>query len=103
MTVVEGGFLAFIVQGTVEIGEEVDNIQGIYIADGELTINSGTERLFAEGTFVGWTDVTFGRENANYAVPAERFDYRPDLLLNAPAEFRKPARLWQEVAPREIQ
>lgn len=69
ITVAEGGFLAFIVSGNITVSDNVGhsvlsndagNVEGVYVADGTLTVAStggADERFVGEGTFVGWTDV----------------------------------------------
>jgi hypothetical protein len=106
MTVDPGSFLGFVVSGEININPGVSSLQGIYIADG--TIDTGDDiatplQLVGEGTFVGWGDdgnggVIFNRKTSG-ALPAERFEYRPDLMLNAPDDFKLPRHVWREVAP----
>jgi len=76
----------------------VTNLQGIYVADKVISTGTAPE-LEAEGMFIGWEGFNFGRTMASLIKPAEKFTYRPDLVLNAPPEFRKPSYLWNEVNP----
>jgi hypothetical protein len=108
----EGGFLSFIVSGDINIADTVGhttltntagNIEGVYIADGTITIesNGGLDKRFvSEGTLVGWTDVVMPRnydEGAqNGLYPTETFIYRPDLVKNTPVKMKRPQMLWQE-------
>ncbi|MDH5532841.1 MAG: hypothetical protein OEX81_00240 [Candidatus Pacebacteria bacterium] len=117
--VADGGFLAFIVSGNIIVNEQLgnstlasttSNVEGVYIADGTLTIESrgtaggGDDRFVGEGVFVGWTGVNLNRdfsdgstrslENNDKAV--ELFVYRPDLLVNMPDIMLVPIRIWQE-------
>jgi hypothetical protein len=119
ITVEEGGFLAFIVSGTITISEDVGNetladttanIEGIYVADGLITIESrgeasgGDDRFIGEGTFVSWTRVAMerdfsdgaGREAENQSYPTESFIFRPDLVINTPEILTRPHSIWQE-------
>jgi hypothetical protein len=117
--VANGGFLAFIVSENIVVNEQLGNstltsttanVEGVYIADGSLTIESrgeaagGDDRFIAEGVFVGWLGVNLDRdfsdgasrstENNDKAV--ELFVYRPDLLVNMPDIMQVPIRIWQE-------
>ncbi len=114
-----GGFLAFIVSGNVTItanmgNTDVDdttaNIEGVFIADGMLTVQSrgeaagGDDRFVGAGTFVGWGGVSLGRDFSdgaerraeNNTRPVELFVYRPDFVQNSPARFNRPRYVWQE-------
>lgn len=116
--VAEGGFLAFIVSGDILIEESVGNenltsttanLEGIFVADGAITIESrgpvnGDERFVGEGSFISWTQVNLDRNlsgdsgsgNENQGVPAETFIFRPDFIKNVPAILTKPHSIWQE-------
>lgn len=112
ITVEEGGFLAFIVSGDINIADSIGhstltntsgNIEGVYIADGTITImsNGSTDKRFiGEGTFVGWTDVEmlrdFGDEMNNQQFPTETFVYRPDFVRYTPEKMKRPQMIWQE-------
>lgn len=117
----DGGFLAFIVSGTITITEDVGNeadltslntnVEGIYIADGLLTIGSkgmaagGDERFVGAGTFVGWGGVNLLRDFSdgglrkaeNNDKPIESFIFRPDFMSNAPEKMTQAQMIWQEV------
>jgi hypothetical protein len=107
ISVTPGGFLAFIVSGdiiidpTVAGSAAVPAVQGIYVADGTINTGSGASALYGAGSFIGWTDVDLNRDlgAGNSANPAELFTWRPDLLINAPDEFRRANYEWQEVEP----
>jgi hypothetical protein len=97
-----GGFLAFVVNGNINIHSNVTKVQGIYIANGTINIIIDPKKFNGEGTFVGWGGVSLNRDVGlpdNLTIPSEMFTYRPDLLLNAPDEFKKPKYEWQEVNP----
>ncbi|MBU1885570.1 hypothetical protein KKE34_03075, partial [Patescibacteria group bacterium] len=114
ITVAEGGFLAFIVSGDINITESVGysvltntagNIEGIYIADGVLSVATNgvaDKRFVGEGTFVGWEDVSILRDYDvvlgvnNESYPAETFIYRPDFMKNTPEKMKRAQMLWQE-------
>jgi hypothetical protein len=115
ITVADGGFLAFIVQGNINFDSNlgsaspsntVADVAGVYIASG--TINTGSAgsgqdlKFVGEGIFVGWDGINLERDyrnDENNTAPAELFRYRPDFLFSAPDEFNRPLFHWQEVAP----
>jgi len=106
IVVPEGGFLAFIVDGDIEIEEGVTTLEGIYIADGEIETsgqNEDNDQLSAKGIFVSWEKVllnrTFENESLNNTLPVETFVFRPDIWINAPKELLKSSYTWQELAP----
>lgn len=115
----EGGFLAFIVSGDITISETVgnevltdttSNLEGIFIADGLLTLESrgeavgGDDRFIGEGSFISWTRVALdrdfsdgvGREVENQDKPVESFIFRPDFIRNTPEFLTRPHTIWQE-------
>ena len=108
----EGGFLVFIVSGNINIADSVGhstlsnttgNIEGVYIADGMISImsnGSADKRFIGEGTFVGWTDVEmlrdFSDEITNQSYPTETFVYRPDFVRYTPEKMKRPQMIWQE-------
>ena len=121
-TVAEGGFLAFIASGNMTFSPEIGSdtassttpvIQGLFVADGTLAWPSragggvADRKFVGAGTFVGWTDISLERTfndgvgggADNNLYPTTLFQYRPDLLLNAPGLMRVPRYQWQEVAP----
>lgn len=119
ISVEEGGFLAFIVKGNINIQSSLgnatltstaSNLEGVYMADGILSVLSkgaaagGDDRFVGEGVFVGWSGVNLGRDFSNgssrslenNSKPVETFIYRPDFLVNMPDIMLVPIRLWQE-------
>jgi len=101
-----GGFIAFIVDGAIEIDEGVTILEGIYIANGEIETSGQNEdniQLSAEGMFVSWEKIPLNRkfvnESLNNTLPVETFTFRPDIWINAPKELLKSSYTWQELAP----
>jgi hypothetical protein len=113
--VAEGGFLAIISSGDITIGDEVTNVEGVYIADGVINTCESLEcgnisggetvadrQLVLEGIFAGWGGVGLRRDfgtTDNNTNPAELFIYRPDLQVNAYKYLLRPHFTWVEVAP----
>lgn len=132
----ETSFLAFIVKGNIlvtpHVGYELSpsapsvptvtvansNVEGVFVADGTLTIQSKTaigevppdKKFIGAGTFVGWSDINLNRTfndnsfgpilNNNQAI--ENFIYRPDLLSNWPTKLKASVSNWREVDPQLI-
>jgi hypothetical protein len=109
--VANGGMLAFIVSGDIIVDDSVgnlansstSNLEGIFIADGEIiieSVSSGADRRFnGEGTFIGWSGIDLQRslsDTNNQTIPAERFTYRPDMVENTPQEMKRSQIIWQE-------
>ncbi|PIP88130.1 hypothetical protein COW80_02010 [Candidatus Beckwithbacteria bacterium CG22_combo_CG10-13_8_21_14_all_01_47_9] len=98
--VVPGGFLAIIASGDITVADDVTNVEGVFISDGIFSSGTGNKQLIGEGMFTGWTGISLGRALAdNTVTPAEKFIYRPDLLLNAYRYLFSLNIAWREVAP----
>jgi len=137
--VVPGGYLAFIVQGDIAVSDSVghpvdtnssptafavpfglspteSNLEGIFVADGRLIIESNDDpdspdhKFIGAGNFIGWGGVDLQRTFEDNAFgmswhsynPTESFIYRPDLLINTPQEMKDYIREWREVAPQQL-
>jgi len=112
-----GGFLAFIVTGNITISPNVGQadaasleaaVEGIFIADGQIIIQSDGDndipdkKFVGEGSFIGWSGVSLGRDyegNLNNQNPVELFRFRPDFVINAPEAMKSSHYVWQEQAP----
>ncbi len=106
ITVASGGFLAFIVSGKLTVDPVVTKLEGLYDADGQFVTQSqykqgvtNDNQLAVDGSVVAWGGVSLGRDlgPGNASTPAERFTYRPDLLLDMPQAMKIYALDWQEV------
>lgn len=111
VTVNSGGFLAFIVKGNIRVAANVTTLQGIYLADSDFTSQSvyvagvtNDVQLTVSGSVIAWGSVTLQRNLGapNVNTPAEKFVYRPDLIVNMPDKLKVFALLWQEVPPGTI-
>lgn len=113
ISVAQGGFLSFIVSGTITIDDTVgnnasstttSNLEGIFIADGQIVVESSgdtaTEKRFVgAGSWVGWSGLDLNRDlgvTTNETIPAEQFVFRPDFMVNTPSEMARPRYVWQE-------
>jgi hypothetical protein len=103
ITVAEGGHLTMIVSGDINIDPAVTDVQGVFIADGTLTVetNGGTDVQFrGEGVFsAGTVDLQRNLQEGNETQPAEVFASRPDFWLNTPDTIWQAAFSWTELAP----
>ncbi len=112
ITVADGGFLAFIVNGNITFSNTIGNssasdltptVEGVFIADQIIVqggLSGGDLKFVGQGTFVGWTSVTLGREYndpfSNDSYPTEVFQFRPDFVQNVPTRMTRPLYSWQE-------
>ena len=107
-----GSFLAFIVKGNITISDSVGysgdanldalqtpNIEGVFIANGQIiidsyvTTNPADRKFVGAGSFVGWTNVDLQRDFNNGGLrkelhnttPTETFIHRPDFIVNVPS------------------
>ncbi len=105
ITVADGGFLAFIVNGDVSVGSSVTDLQGIFISDNDFITESGATQLDVRGTVVAWGTTSFGRDlgTGNISSPAEKFTYRPDFLTNMPNKMKSFVMQWEEVVAGTIE
>jgi hypothetical protein len=119
-----GSFLGFIVGGNITVTENVGysgdanldalqtpNIEGMFVANGTITIksynvtNPNDRKFVGAGSYVGWTNVDlqrdFGdgnkRRELHATTPTETFIHRPDLLVNVPEILKRAQLTWQEV------
>ncbi|MFH2019399.1 MAG: fibronectin type III domain-containing protein [bacterium] len=105
VTVAPGGFLIFIVSGSVTVSANVSSMQGLYVMNGSFVtqkVGSGDDsQLTIQGSIVTWTGVSLGRDLGvgNVGSPAEKFVYRADLVANMPDKMKGFLYNWQEVAP----
>lgn len=98
-----GGFLAIIAKGdiTVAASATLTQVQGLYVSENFITNAIGVP-LEVQGSVVAWTGVSLGRDlggAGNISNPAEKFIYRPDLLVNMPESMKSFVMQWQEVVP----
>lgn len=106
----DGGFLAFIVNGDINITGDVGTtiadstepqIEGVYVANGGFNVNAGTKKFVAEGMFIA-DSFSLDRDfetGDNALHPAELFLYGPRFLVTMPEEMSEALLLWSEVNP----
>ncbi len=101
--------LLLISSGDITIDEDVDAVDGVFVADGLFSVeDSPTEtQLSIEGVVVGDADldgtggVVFGRDRGvwNLTSPGVVFGYRPDMLFALPVELEENSIEWREIIP----
>lgn len=111
---ISNGFLAFIVNDNITIDPSVYEsnlgtaaLAGVYIANGQISTGSSVEPLVTSGVFVAHGGFNLQRDNQNNPdltktsdkVPAEKFMYDPELIMQAPQEILAIPYNWEEVAP----
>jgi hypothetical protein len=109
-----GGFVAFVVSGNIQVtsnvgnpaGSTTPNVEGIYITSGSFMTGTSTQanhqRLVVMGTVVANTVVLqrdLTQAGGTNDQPAELFQYNPALLFHLPDQFKDVRIKWQEVAP----
>jgi len=101
ITVGPSGFFALITNGNMEIKQGTGDVQGVYIADGQIETDTDTTKFIGQGIFYAKSGFDLNRDlevdNATY--PAELFLFDPQYLFTAPRVFRKKPYLWREVVP----
>lgn len=101
----QGGFLMVITNGDIEVDDIVEDLQGIFIADGTISFGSedNDDALTVEGSLIGWQNINLSARDfgdvGNDTQPILTFIYRPDLIIEAPEIIRRPQYTWREIAP----
>ena len=96
--------LVIFASGNITIDPAVTGVEGIFFAGGKF--NTGTDGsdnpLVVEGSVVALDGVELERNISDAlspTTPAEKFTYRPDLVLGLPTLFSSSRMEWREVAP----
>lgn len=101
-----GGYLALIVSGDIVVDPLVNSIEGILVSSGNFETESAYEegvvvdsQLNTSGSVISWGSLVLTRNlgPGNNSTPAEKFNYRPDLLTNMPEKMKTFAMQWEEV------
>jgi len=90
--------LAFIVSGDINIEGDVNNIYGIFLAEGDISTGSSANPLYVFGSLLAHT-IGFGRnlgaDNENY--PGERIVFMPRYFLTLGDYLGQASYSWKEV------
>ncbi|MDA1079409.1 MAG: hypothetical protein O2840_01820 [bacterium] len=126
ITVAPGSFFAVVATGNITFDQDIGTtishpagapsltpqIEGLYVADGTLTVAAASDSTVVDkmfvgaGTFVGWGGVSLPRDfetdNAatgllNNYVPTDTFIFRPDFILNTPELMKRSSFNWREI------
>ncbi len=101
-------FLAVIASGSITFDTNVTNVDGWWVGSSlnfpcvDTTPLDGTcdktdVQFVGNGSFVGWNAITLSRDQGgvNNTIPAEKFTFRPDLLINAPESMSIAKYIWR--------
>lgn len=93
-------FLAVIASGTITFNTNVTNVDGWWVGDSLNFPTTGGEndvQFVGNGSFVGWSGISLSRDQGltNNDQPSEKFVYRPDLVINAPAPLLQAKYVWR--------
>jgi len=106
-----GGFIMFVVSGSINVDSVVNSLEGIYFAGGQFSTGTNDSDndtpLSIRGSVVAFDGVNLDRDLPDGAggdldTPSEYFTYAPDLLLNIPYDFGIRLLKWKEVAPSNL-
>jgi hypothetical protein len=100
-----GSHLTVISSGTITLASNVAEVHGWWVADRIVVESTGDEatdiQFKGEGSFVGWDAIELNRDRGvtNNTEPSEVFEYRPDLMINAPDALKFSRYTWLEQVP----
>lgn len=135
-----GAVLVFIVQGNIDITPNVgynldpsapsvpavtlanSNLSGVFIADGNLTVQSKSSnpgvygslpdrKLIGDGSFIAWGNISLNRSFGDSESPGavlnsmqatENFIFRPDFTASWPEGLKSRVSRWTEKNPRSV-
>jgi len=109
LSVDSGGLALVVVSGNITINGDVDNVEGVFIANGSITVNDGDNQADLQGTFVADADgnavgsILLGRDlgTGNFSNPGTLFTFRPDFIVQMILHNigLEPISEWEEVNP----
>jgi len=106
VTVPVDNSLVVIASGDIIIADSVDQVEGIYVADGTISTGAGDTEFFGYGSFIAGSfdlrrdfTATNPDDERNNTTPVEHFIYRPDLIINSPTKLWAAPLNWQELPP----
>lgn len=97
-----GSSLVLVASGNINFGNGVSRAQGIFLADKKMATGKGPVAFEGEGSFVAGQEIILGRDfgdSQNRFTPAEKFLFRPDLLINSLTDIWSFGHVWEELAP----
>jgi len=111
LLVPNGAFLGIIASGDITFNANVTKAQGWFVAENiNILCHDGNSdgkcdkddtQFAGQGSFVGWTNVNLGRDQGltNNSQPAEKFTYRPDMMVNVPTPMKVYTRKFTPFIP----
>lgn len=101
ITVPVGSSVVFITNGNIVIDGSVNTLEGVYLAQGTFNTGNSSAALIARGSFTSFGGFILGRDLDvnNLTSAAEKFEARPDLLINMNQAIKEPFFTWQETTP----
>lgn len=98
-----GSFFMVVVDGPVTFAATVNQVRGIFLASGDITIGASDQAFTGYGSFISIQgDISSHRSlpNAdNNTMPATKFVYDPGLVIHTPPAIRSITTRWQEINP----
>jgi hypothetical protein len=104
VSIARGGFLGVMSEGNLEIAGEVNALDGLYLANGDVTIADGASQLTVNGMVVGDADFTGTQgvvvnRDIGTSSPSVVFNYDPNLVFSMPRELWKKRFDYQYLLP----
>lgn len=93
------GLFVVLAKGNIIIAPAVQNLKGVYFAQGTVSTGISANLLTITGSTVGMTGVTLERTRNGATGPAELFVYDPNETGNLSPALSRQKLYWQEVAP----
>jgi hypothetical protein len=106
--VADDAFLAFIVNGSINIDGDVTEtginpaLEGIYFSQGTIATGESDKEFVGKGIFAAQGGFNLQRDlgdTDNQTTPAETFIFDPRLLVEMPEALQKATMSWTEIAP----
>ncbi|MFZ2202145.1 MAG: hypothetical protein WAV56_01990 [Microgenomates group bacterium] len=101
-------FLAVIANGSITFNTNVTRVDGWWVGNSlnfpcvdttplDGSCDNTDVQFVGQGSFIGYDSITFRRDQdlVNMTQPAEKFIYRPDLMVNAPEPFYVSKFIWR--------
>jgi len=99
------GFFMAIASGNILINPGITNganpeLEGVFVTDQNFQTVADSIRLKVRGMVAAYGRVVLGRNLPdNSTLPAESFEYAPDLLFKIPQSLQLKRTRWKEVSP----
>jgi len=95
-------YLMVVVSGKITIEEGVNNVDGIYVANGDIVATGTSDSpLIINGVLYSLSDIRLARsfttKRDNNARPAVVVNFRPDLIFALPGKLNKILSGWREL------